>query len=115
MVNKEDPRIWTSNGHDRDFAPSQGAYSHFSQSGPAMSKTPEQLDSFVADIPNYIKPFPPSIEMEDLHYLQEKGVFVLPDSDLQKACILCYFRHVHPMYPVIDPVTVAPMLKDGST
>ncbi|KAK5059836.1 hypothetical protein LTR84_009719 [Exophiala bonariae] len=79
-----------------------------------MSKTPPHSGSFLADIPNYIKPFPPSLEVEDLDYLQKKGVFALPDSDVQDACLRSYFKHIHPIYPVIDPVTVTPMLKDGN-
>lgn len=39
---------------------------------------------------------------EDLSYLRIKGAFSTPSKELCDALICTYFRHVHPLLPIID-------------
>ncbi|KAH7161844.1 fungal-specific transcription factor domain-containing protein [Dactylonectria macrodidyma] len=48
----------------------------------------------------------PSIESllpEDVSYLRSKGAFSLPARHIQEALIRCYFHHVHPFSPILEP------------
>ncbi|KAK5700337.1 hypothetical protein LTR17_023012 [Elasticomyces elasticus] len=39
---------------------------------------------------------------EDLSYLRSKGAFSLPSKELPDELICLYFRHVHPLVPIVD-------------
>lgn len=111
-MDTEDPRVWTSNGQDGSFPPSQQAFSLSSQAASGTGRILAQSEPYLVNIPNYIKPFPPSLELEDIQYLEKKGVLTLPDADLRDACLRCYFQHVHPMYPIVDPGEIVSLLKE---
>lgn len=40
---------------------------------------------------------------EDVSYLRSRGAFDLPASHIQEILIRCYFHHVHPFSPILDP------------
>ena len=48
-------------------------------------------------------PINKSLPPEDLDYLRVKGAFTLPPRDIQDALVQCYFYHVHPFSPILDP------------
>ena len=39
---------------------------------------------------------------EDLSYLRSKGAFSVPSEELCDELICSYFRHVHPLVPIVD-------------
>ena len=61
-------------------------------------------------MPAYIKPFPTTIDSEDVEYLRTKGVLNLPDRDIRDACLASYFQHVQPMYPIVEPARISSIL-----
>lgn len=58
------------------------------------------------DLPDYIKPPPPTLGIDDIEYLQKKSAFALPEPALRDECLRCYALYVHPLYPVVDFVQV---------
>ena len=44
-----------------------------------------------------------SLPPEDVNYLRIKGAFTLPPRHIQDALVQCYFHHVHPFAPILDP------------
>ena len=44
-----------------------------------------------------------SLPPEDVEYLRVKGAFILPPRHIQDALVQCYFAHVHPLAPILDP------------
>lgn len=42
------------------------------------------------------------MDTETNDYLQLRGVFELPASDVCEMLVKIYFHHVHPFFPVID-------------
>jgi hypothetical protein len=44
-----------------------------------------------------------SLPPEDVDYLHTKGAFTLPPRHIQDALVECYFHHVHPFAPILDP------------
>lgn len=51
------------------------------------------------------------MDPEDIQYLQKRGAFVLPETELQDACLRCYFQHVQPQFPIVDPVHITSIVK----
>ncbi|OJJ84168.1 Zn(II)2Cys6 transcription factor [Aspergillus glaucus CBS 516.65] len=45
---------------------------------------------------------PASLSNEDKQYLANKGVFTLPGKEACDSLIRAYFRHVHPIMPIIE-------------
>lgn len=45
---------------------------------------------------------PASLSDEDRRYLDSKGVFTLPGKEACYSLIRAYFRHVHPIMPIIE-------------
>lgn len=45
---------------------------------------------------------PASLSNEDRQYLASKGVFTLPGKEACDSLIRAYFRHVHPIMPIIE-------------
>jgi hypothetical protein len=43
-----------------------------------------------------------SLSAEDLAFLRLKGAFSLPDDEVCRELIRCYFHYVHPYMPIID-------------
>jgi hypothetical protein len=43
-----------------------------------------------------------SKKLEDLAYLRIKGAFSAPSKELCDELICSYFRHVHPLLPIVD-------------
>lgn len=41
-------------------------------------------------------------KLDDLSYLRSKGAFSAPSKDLCDELICSYFRHVHPLLPIVD-------------
>jgi hypothetical protein len=44
-----------------------------------------------------------SLPPEDIEYLRIKGAFALPPRHIRDALVQCYFHHVHPFAPILDP------------
>ncbi|KAK4038657.1 cutinase transcription factor 1 beta [Parachaetomium inaequale] len=44
-----------------------------------------------------------SLPPEDVNYLHVKGALTLPPRHIQDALVQCYFHHVHPFAPILDP------------
>jgi hypothetical protein len=107
----EDPWVWTSKEQERDFPSSQESFGLSWQT--ASGRGFVRPDIYMGDLPDYIKPFPSSIEAEDIQYLKMKGVLTLPHPDLRDACLRCYFQNVQPLYPVVDPLKIVSLL-DGT-
>ncbi|KAH6695629.1 fungal-specific transcription factor domain-containing protein [Plectosphaerella plurivora] len=59
---------------------------------------PSTTNHSIVSVPP-VKSLPP----EDLEYLRKKGVFSLPPPHILEALIRCYFHHVHPFAPILDP------------
>ncbi|KZF26500.1 hypothetical protein L228DRAFT_264886 [Xylona heveae TC161] len=55
-----------------------------------------------SSLPNYIKPFPPRVDADDIQYLQTKGALVIPDTPLRDALLRSYFEYVHGYMPLLD-------------
>lgn len=45
---------------------------------------------------------PASLADEDRQYLGSKGVFTLPGMEVCENLIRAYFRHVHPIMPIVE-------------
>lgn len=62
-------------------------------------------DSKIASCAHYVVPpaNKATLAPEDLAFLQAKGAFEIESEDLLGELITLYFRHVHPLLPVIDP------------
>lgn len=43
-----------------------------------------------------------SLSSEDREYLASKGVFTLPGKEACDSLIRAYFRHVHPIMPIVE-------------
>lgn len=44
----------------------------------------------------------PNVDSETTHYLQAKGVFILPAPHVCEMLIRTYFHHVHPFFPIVE-------------
>ncbi|KIW38524.1 uncharacterized protein PV06_09480 [Exophiala oligosperma] len=65
------------------------------------------------NLPDYVRPLPPSLESDDIEYLQKKGAFTLPDRPLMEECLRCYTLYIHPLYPTVDIVEVQSTINRG--
>ncbi|EXJ56188.1 hypothetical protein A1O7_09119 [Cladophialophora yegresii CBS 114405] len=53
-------------------------------------------------LPNYITPIARNISGEDLQYLNNKGAFDIPETQLRDQLLSAYVRWVHPFAPMLD-------------
>lgn len=51
------------------------------------------------------------MDPEDVEYLRKRGAFVLPETNLQEAALRCYFQHVQPLFPIVNPVKIISIVK----
>ena len=58
--------------------------------------------SLAADLPDYVKPLPATIEPSDIEYLRAKGALTLPAPEMRCACLRSYVRNVQPLFPLVD-------------
>ena len=54
-----------------------------------------------------------SLPDEDRMYLENKGVFTLPGKEACDSLIRAYFRHVHPIMPIIEADHLLNTLQNG--
>ena len=54
-----------------------------------------------------------SLSDEDRMYLENKGVFTLPGKEAYDSLIRAYFRHVHPIMPIIEADHLLNTLQNG--
>lgn len=59
-------------------------------------------ESRAPGLPQFIKPTPPRIPVEDLEFLAKKGALQLPDENLRNELLKAYFKFVHPFMPLLD-------------
>lgn len=55
-----------------------------------------------------------ALTTEEQSYLNHKGSLSLPEPELQRTLIQCYFQYVHPFAPVIDYVDFTRRYKTGT-
>jgi hypothetical protein len=55
-----------------------------------------------ASLPLFIKPLTPELDAEDWRYLEKRGCFIFPASDLEKIILGQYTEYVHPLVPILD-------------
>lgn len=53
-------------------------------------------------LPRYFPPAPEGIPLDDLTLLAARGVFKLPESQLQNELLRKYAEYVHPLLPLLD-------------
>lgn len=56
---------------------------------------------------------PAPLAEEDRRYLGSKGVFTLPGKEACESLIRAYFRHVHPIMPVVEAHQLLNALQSG--
>lgn len=54
------------------------------------------------NLPPYIHHLDGSIDPVNIQYLQMKGAFILPESELRDQLLRSYITTVHPLFPVLD-------------
>ncbi|OCT45449.1 C6 transcription factor [Cladophialophora carrionii] len=88
----------------KDNAINSKAYYPASLLTPYPSPTQSLLDCPLGHwmLPNYITPIPRSISGEDLQYLNNKGAFDIPDTQLRDQLLEAYARWIHPFAPMLD-------------
>ncbi|KIV83832.1 hypothetical protein PV11_05821 [Exophiala sideris] len=64
--------------------------------------TPGVIAPFGNVLPAYIQPIPMTIPAEDIEYLQRKGAFTVPKTNLRNQWLHSYVQFVHPFLPIID-------------
>ncbi|KAK4947681.1 hypothetical protein LTR10_013627 [Elasticomyces elasticus] len=53
-------------------------------------------------LPAYIQPIPTTVPADDIEYLQRKGAFTMPDTNLRNQLLHSYVQFVHPFLPIIE-------------
>ncbi|KAJ9604181.1 hypothetical protein H2200_011015 [Cladophialophora chaetospira] len=79
------------------------------------SPTQTLLDYSDHTLPNYITPFSKNITNEDLHYLNSKSAFDIPDIETRDQLLRAYSKWVHPFAPMLDlEHTLTAVFSDGA-
>lgn len=86
------------------FASSHGSVPSLANSHSTNSSShPYRLSSLPNfELPQFIKPTPPRILVDDLEYLWTKGALTLPEEPLRSALLDAHFTYVHPYMPLLD-------------
>lgn len=79
---------------------SHGASNLGSASSPARVASP--LSLLNSTLPSFIRPLSKSLADDDLEFLERKGAFVLPESDIRDEILRCYVSTIHPFMPILD-------------
>jgi len=66
----------------------------------AFPHAPHRSRAFV--LPQFIKPTPARIPVEDLEFLAKKGALQLPQENLRNELLKAHFTFVHPFMPLLD-------------
>jgi hypothetical protein len=53
-------------------------------------------------LPSFIRPLPKTLTEDDLEFLERKGAFTLPDSEIRDEILRSYVSTVHPFMPILD-------------
>ena len=62
---------------------------------------PFKLQSEVV-LPKYVPAIPNRVLAEDIEYLQKKGAFLIPETNLRNELLRCYVQYVHPYLPLLE-------------
>lgn len=53
-------------------------------------------------LPKYVPAIHNRVLAEDIEYLQKKGAFLIPDTNLKNELLRCYVQYVHPYLPLLE-------------
>ncbi|GIZ40741.1 hypothetical protein CKM354_000406800 [Cercospora kikuchii] len=53
-------------------------------------------------LPNYIKPLPSKLDVEDILYLEKKGALTIPNQQLRDELLRSYVEFIHPFMPLLN-------------
>lgn len=69
----------------------------------------------ISDASSFFKPLPTGLKLDDLTYLEHKGIFDLPSVECRNEILRSYFLFVYPLLPLLDVGDfLVPILENNS-
>jgi hypothetical protein len=70
--------------------------------------------SSIPKTPDFIKPLPQRIGLDEAQYLANKGALTIPTNELRNELIRAYIEFVHPFMPVLDIGEFVQIVESGT-